>query len=179
VLYDTENSDRLVLYSTIAVCLGLIAVLLAIIFCLLCRRTRSSQRPRRLLHSSSSNSDKKYSSRTLLSSTSTQTTPENVSLLPPDSPDQIWLQSSSPAASWPTPPDGPAPRLADPTSSPSTLRSLPLRVSSGPATVGDDPVWKTLDRQRSRSPNADMYTNPYRHDAYRTIDSRSSKSPRK
>jgi len=45
----------------------------------------------------------------------------------------------------------------------------------------DDLVRKTLDRQRSRSPRsaARLYTNPYRHDTYRTIDSRASKSPRK
>jgi len=89
--------------------------------------------------------------------------------------------------SGPDSPDG-LRLLAEPTSSPSTLRSLPLRLHSGPATVGDDdPVWKTLDArhsQRPRSPNSAgvaIYTNPYRHDTYRTIDSRSpsSKSPRK
>ena len=173
----TGNTERLVLYSVIAVCLGVVALLLAIIIYLRHCRYRS-RRHHRLLHSSSSNSDKKSATRRLLSSTSTQTTPENASLLPQDSPDQSWVGSPTSAAGWGHSPDGTSPRLADGSSSPSTLRSLPLRVQSGPATVGGDPVWTTLDRQRSRSPNAGLYTNPYRHDTYRTIDSR-SKSPRK
>lgn len=174
--YVRENSERLVLYSVIAVCLGFIAVLLAVIFYLICCRTRSRRR-HRVLRSSTTNSDEKFSSRNLLSSTSTQTSPENQSLLPPDSPDKTWVRSPTPAVGSP---NRASPRLmADPSSSPSTLRSLPTRVHSGPSTVGDDLIWKTLERQRSRSPNAGLYTNPYRHDTFRTIDSRSSKSPRK
>lgn len=174
--YVRENSERLVLYSVIAVCLGLIAVLLAVIFYLLCCRTRS-QRPHRVLRSSTTNSDEKFSTRNLLSSSSTQTSPENQSLLPPDSPDKTWVRSPTPAVASPS---RASPHLpADPSSSPSTLRSLPMRVHSGPSTVGDDLIWKTLERQRSRSPNAGLYTNPYRHDTFRTIDSRSSKSPRR
>ena len=172
----TENSERLVLYSVIAVCLGLIAVLLAVIFYLVCCRTRS-RRSHRVLRSSTTNSDEKFSSRNLLSSSSTQTSPENQFLLSPDSPDKTWVRSPTPAVGSP---NRASPHLlADPSSSPSTLRSLPMRVHSGPSTVGDDLIWKTLERQRPRSPNAGLYTNPYRHDTFRTIDSRSSKSPRK
>jgi len=174
----TGNTERLILYTVIAVCLGVVALLLAVIVHLRCRGR--SQRRHRLLHSSSSNSYKKYSSGTRHSSTFTQTAPENASLLPPDSPDQSWITTPTRAASWGSSPDGPSPRLADPSSSsPSTLRSLPLRVHSGPGTVGGDPVWTTMDRQRPQSPNAGLYTNPYRHDTFRTIDSRSSKSQRK
>jgi len=168
------------LYSMIAVCLGVICILLVVIFHLRRSRTRSTRR--RILHSSSSNSDqgKKFSSRTYSSAASTQTAPENEALLPADSPDHGWVQSPTPGTGRGYSTDGPSPRLADPSSSPSMLRSLPVRAHSRPATVGDsDPVWMTLERDRPRSPNADLYTNPYRHDAYRTIDSRASKSPRR
>lgn len=175
--YARENTERLVLYSVIAVCLGIVAVLLVVICYLLCCQTRRrTQPPRRIFRTSeTTNGDQKHSSRNLLlSSASTQTTsPENVSLLPPDSPDQTWVRSSPNRAS-------PRPAAAaDPSSSPSTLRSLPMRVHPGPSTVGDDLVWKTLERQRSMSPTGGLYSNPYRHDTFRTIDSRSSKSPRK
>jgi len=173
----SEHRERLAVYSVISVCLGLVALLLAIIIYLLCCRNRLRRR-HRILHSSSSTNSKKFSSRTVLSSISTQTTPENASLLPRDSPDQTWVRSPTSAGGWSSSPDrdGPVgPRLADPSSSPSTLRSLPLRVQSRPATVGGDLPWKTMDRQRPQSPNAGLYTNPYRHDTYRTIDSRSRK----
>jgi len=169
-----------VLYSVIAVCLGFIAVLLAIIVYLLCCRTRW-QRQHRILRSSTSSVGKKLSNRDLLSSTSTQTAPENASLLPAaDSPDKTsGVRSPTLAGSWTPSPENSSPRRLDPSSSPSTLRSLPLRVSSGPATVGEDLVWKTPDRQRPTSPNAGLYSNPYRHDNYKTIDYRTPKSPRK
>ena len=159
----------------IATCLGAVALLLAVIFYLIYRR----HHPRRghlILHTSSTYSDKKFSSRTPLSSASTQTSPETAFLLAADSPDLTSVKSPTTRA---PPADGPSPRVVDPSSSPSTLRSLPVRMQSGPATVGGDPVWRTLDRQGSRSPSAAMYSNPYRHDIFRTIDSRSSKSPRK
>jgi len=172
-----DNPERLVLYSMIGVCVGLILLLLVVICHLLCRQRTTPRRRHLLKSSNSTNSDKKLSSRPLLPSTSTQTTPENASLLPPDSPDQTWVRSTS----WPASPDRPTDRLlmADPSTDPSTLRSLPIRASSGPATVGDDLVWKTMDRQRPLSPNAGLYNNPYRHDTFRTIDTRSSKSPHK
>ena len=136
----TGNTERLVLYTVIAVCLGVVALLLTVIVYLRHCRHRSRGH-HRLLHISSTNSDKKSTTRRLLSSTSTQTTPENTSLLPPDSPDQSWVGSPTPAAGWGHSPDGTSPRMADGSSSPSTLRSLPLRIQSGPATVGGDPVW--------------------------------------
>jgi len=173
----TDNTERLVLYSVIAVLLGTIAILLFIIIYLMCCRPRSKHHHRIFRLSSTTTSSKKFSSRNILSSTSTQTTPEHTSLLSPDSPDHGWIRSPTPGAGWVRSLDGPSPCLDDPSASPSTLRSLPLRVQSGPSTVGGEPVWTTMERQRSQSPSAGLYTNPYRHDVFRTIDSR--KSPRK
>lgn len=162
--YASENSERLMLYSIMSICLGLVSILLFIIMYLLCCPLRHSGH-RHFIRPIFTKSSK----RNLLSSTSTQTTTESAFLLSSNSPGV-----RSPGSSV----DGPSPRLADPSSSPSTLRSL--RVHSGLVTVGGEPVWTTLDRQKSVSPTVGLYTNPYRHDTFRTIDSRSSKSsPRK
>ena len=81
------------LYAVIAACLGLIAVLLTVIVYLMCCRSRSKYHHHTIFQSSTANSDRKYSTRNLISSASTQTSPENESLLAPDGPDQTWVLS--------------------------------------------------------------------------------------